>query len=86
MPRGNATPFLWNDGLTIYFNSGRSGNADLYVAHRATVNDLFSDVQPIADLNTPSDETDPWLSPDGNTIFFTSNRSGTQGLWSATRQ
>ena len=31
---------------------------------------------PLAAVNSPATEQDPWLSPDGYTLFFASNREG----------
>jgi Tol biopolymer transport system component len=57
--------------------------ADLYVAWRQSVNDAFSVTQPLGDLNTPGDERDPWLTPDGKTLYFTSDRDGTLNIYTA---
>jgi hypothetical protein len=50
--------------------------SDLYVAWRRTTGEAFSDTQPLTDLNTAAEERDPWLSPDGRTLYFTSDRDG----------
>ncbi len=43
----------------------------------------FSVTQPLDDLNTAGDERDPWLSPDGHTLYFTSDRSGVLQIYTA---
>jgi Tol biopolymer transport system component len=40
---------------------------------------------PISELNPAFDESDPWLSADGNYILFTSNRSGDVEIYEAQR-
>jgi hypothetical protein len=61
---------LSGDDLTIYFFSTRSGNADLYQAHRATKADAFGTPTVISELATMTDETDPWVSPDEHYMAF----------------
>ena len=78
-------PMLATDKLSIYFDSNRSGDGELYVATRATPASPFGTPERIVELSTASAETDPWLSPDGRTMYFTSNRDGTQRLWQTTR-
>jgi Tol biopolymer transport system component len=62
------------DGLTLYFHSARVANDELYVATRTTLGSPFSAPQPIAELNSPYADDDPWVSPDGHTMFFASDR------------
>ena len=38
---------------------------------------------PLDDLNTPGDERDPWLTPDGKTLYFTSDRDGALNIYTA---
>jgi hypothetical protein len=83
--------FLSDDGLTFFFNAVQDGasldggpkNADLFVALRTSTDEAFSITQPLTDLNTEADERDPWLSPDGSMFYFTTDRSGDVGIWSA---
>jgi hypothetical protein len=64
-------------------DGGTTPSADLYVAWRQSVNDPFSVTQPLDDLNTGGDERDPWLTPDGKTLYFTSDRSGLLTIYTA---
>jgi hypothetical protein len=57
--------------------------SDLFVAWRRSTSEKFSAKQPLTDLNTPADERDPWLSPDGTTLYFTSDRSGVLNIYTA---
>jgi hypothetical protein len=45
----------------------------------------FAPPDPIAELNTPSSDEDPWLTADGMTIYFSSEAGGTLDLYVATR-
>lgn len=78
-------PVLDADKLTIYFDSNRTGNSELYVATRMSPAAAFGTPAPVTELNSTDSDTDPWLSPDGRTMYFTSNRDGTQRLWQTTR-
>jgi hypothetical protein len=69
-------------------DGGRPGdagvaNSDLFVAWRRSTNEPFSVTQPLDDLNTTADERDPWLTPDGTTLYFTSDRGGTLNIYTA---
>ena len=68
--------FLSDDGLRLFFVRGPAvGAADLFVASRRTLSEPFADVTPLDELNTPSDERDPFLSADAETFYFASDRS-----------
>ena len=96
--RSTVDGFLSDDGLTLFFSSsplqvlgdagpfvdgGALPTADLFVAWRRSVNEGFSLTQPLDDLNTPGDERDPWLTPDGKTLYFTSDRDGALNIYTA---
>jgi WD40-like Beta Propeller Repeat len=70
--------FLTDDGLTLYFASTREGDSDLFVARRASPKDSFGAPQSLAALNTGAEERMPWLSPDGERLYFVSNRATTR--------
>lgn len=85
------TAFLGADALTLYFFSDRDGGAggrDIYRATRSDALSDFADVVPMEGINGGADDHMPWLSPDGRTIYFASNRSadnGSTNLWFAQR-
>jgi hypothetical protein len=92
--RSTVDGFLTDDGLTLFFSAtpapdadaavdGGVGDADLYVAWRRATDEPFSFKQPLDDLNTPTDERDPWLTPDGKTLYFTSTRDGALNIYTA---
>ncbi len=58
-------------------------NSDLFVASRRSTSEQFSVPLPLGDLNTAADERDPWLTPDGTTLYFTSDRGGVLNIYTA---
>jgi beta-lactamase regulating signal transducer with metallopeptidase domain len=91
-PYEERMPWISADGLEIYFTSNRIGNpetVDLYVSKRDTITDTWSEPINLSVLNTPYTESEPSLSSDGLTMFFSSNRPGGFGeydLYVSTRQ
>jgi hypothetical protein len=82
-------PFISADGLSLYFQSGRSGGygaLDLYVSRRSNLNAPWENpVNLGAGVNGVSVEFFPYVSPDGLTIYFGSFRSGQGDIFVATR-
>ena len=79
-----------NEPATVlYFASGRPGGIgqeDLWRAERTSVVEPWSGLVRVDELASPTLERDPWLSSDGRTIVFASDRSsGTLDLFTATR-
>ncbi len=71
-------PSLTPDRLTIAFTSERTGSLgaeDIYLGTRASVTEPFT-VIAIPEINSTSRDRSPEISADGNTIYFTSSRSG----------
>jgi hypothetical protein len=60
-----------------------AANSDLFVAYRRSTSEPFAETQPLSDLNTAADERDPWLTPDGTTLYFTSDRGGVLNIYTA---
>lgn len=83
--QNDGNPMMSEDKRTIYFDSNRSGDGELYVATRTSPTGTFAAPARIVELSSTSADTDPWISPDGRTMYFTSNRDGTQRLWQTTR-
>lgn len=78
--------FLTDNGLTLYFSSTRAGTADLYRAHRASLDAPFGEPQALEGIgiNSPdSDERDPWLLESHQQLFFSSNRSEVYEIYTA---
>jgi hypothetical protein len=73
---------LSDDGLTMFYASGDTGaKLDLYVAWRRTTAEAFSIIVPLDGINTAAEERDPWLSPDGSRLYFTSDRDGMLNIY-----
>lgn len=79
------SPMLSDDKLSLYFTSDRSGNFDLYVARRASVDDPFGSPEPLTEINTDAEESDPWISPDQRTLYFTTDRGGNRDVYVSRR-
>lgn len=76
------------DRLRLYFGSNRSGNQDMYVSTRATLEAPWDKPVPLASLNGPGNESDPFVTADQLTVYFASDRGSDAGvrlLYSATR-
>lgn len=83
---GTETEPTLTPGDTFMILSGDGpGGRDLYMTRRATPSDPWDTPVPIAELDTSSSEEDPWISPDGRTLVFSSNRGGSYDLYMSTR-
>jgi len=73
------------DGLTLVFNSNRTGNFDLYMATRASVSEGFgAPVALPAPVNTAGLESCATIA-NGKRLYFTSNRDDAAGDLYVTR-
>jgi len=81
----------WVDVLdtVIYFDSDRAGGMggrDVWMATRGlTFGSPFGSITAVSELNTTSDDMDPWLSPDQRTIYFSTNRLVDEDIFVANR-
>ena len=89
---GDGNPCIWPDGLTLYFQSGRSegyGRSDIWVATRATKDDSWGPPMNLGpSLNTAYREGRTSILPDGLSLYLNSDRPGGFGssdLWLSTR-
>jgi len=84
-------PCLSSDGLTLYFHSQRPGglgSTDIYYATRSSAGQPFGQARNLSRVNSSSQETTPWISNDGLTLYFASDRQGGKGdfdIWYVTR-
>jgi hypothetical protein len=75
------------DDFIMYFSSDRPGGMgdhDLYITSRLG-EDRWAPPQLQSELNSPGNDSDPWVSSDGRYIIFASDRGGRLDLWEATR-
>ncbi len=76
-------PCISHDGLTLYFNSnslGGYGGLDIFVSHRASVNDPWGTPQNLGpNVNSSGNDNAPALSPDEHWLYFQSGRPGYGG-------
>jgi hypothetical protein len=79
---------LGKDGLTMYFASDRPGtigSLDLWFTTRSNQEDAFSQITNLASLNSPSSDSDPFLSADEQELMFASDRDGRMQIWRSLR-
>jgi hypothetical protein len=71
-PSGEWDPALSRDGLTLVFASTRGGLAlrDLWIATRPDRTSTFGAPSPITAVNTPGDESQPYLEPGNAHLWF----------------
>jgi Tol biopolymer transport system component len=77
------------DGLTLFFNRSTtfdSQDSDIWVSTRARADDHWHAPQRASSaINSERAEFSPALSPDGNRLYFASERGGSVALWVTTR-
>lgn len=74
---GDLEVSISKNGLSLYIASSRSGNFDLWVAQRASLDDPWGPPQNLGStINTPAREQAPFLSLDGHRLYFFSDRPG----------
>ncbi len=68
-------PSISSDGRTLYFVSNRKGGYGGYDIWKSTLTDKgWSEPENLGpEINTPYDEQSPFIHPDDNTLYFSSN-------------
>ncbi len=72
----DSQPTMSSDGNTIIFSSTRDngfGGGDLYITAKNKYGDWGAASNLGGTINTPFTEKSPFLSPDGKTLYFTSD-------------
>ncbi len=72
----DSQPCISADGSTLYFSSDRAGGLggkDIWVCVRKKDGTWGTPVNAGERVNTTFDEITPWISPDNQTLFFSSN-------------
>jgi Tol biopolymer transport system component len=84
------SPRLTRDELTIFFAAynipGGKGGYDIWMATRPDRNSPFGNIKNLEEINTATIDTVAFPSPDGLTLYFTSDRNGNLQLFKATRE
>ena len=84
-----SAPCLTANELIIVFSSydapGGVGGFDLWMATRPDKNSSFENVRNLTEINTVYKESKPYISPDGLTLCFPTDRNGSGQLFRATR-
>jgi Tol biopolymer transport system component len=74
-------PTISSDGTLLLFRKSSPGD-DLWMATTSPATPTqFTAVSPIAVLNSPSSDAQPFLQPGGNEVIFTSSRTGNGDLY-----
>ena len=73
-------PTLAADELEIYFTSPMGGVNDIWRSQRATLADAWQTASVVSELSSAEADEDPDLSPDGLTIYLSSDRLETPGV------
>lgn len=88
----DARASVTNDGLTIFWDSVRSGGLggpDLYYATRSNTSEPFGTAIHLQQLSSPAFDARPYISKDGTFLTFSSARTGSESaapdMWFATR-
>jgi len=89
-PGDAGNPWVAPDDCTMYFQSLRPGGVgaqDLWVVRRPTPTSPWGTPVNLTEVNSSSQDADPWLSADERTIIFATQRGGggTYDLYVATR-
>lgn len=92
-PASDNRPSLTHDGLTLFFDSTRSGGLggpDLWVSRRGSTAEEFGPASHLATLSSPGFDARPSISWDGSELLFSSNRPGSESaapdIWRANRE
>jgi len=81
-------PCLANRDRELWFGRDVSNTPpahDIFVATRANVTEPFNSGVLVGALNSLANDNDPWISPDGHVVFFTSDREGALDLYEVQR-
>ncbi len=80
-------PTLTADELTMFYRRGPGSDKHIWVATRTSLEEPFSDMMEVSELNDPCNTVDhPSILPDGLTIYFSSKRDYSEEcIYKATR-
>jgi Tol biopolymer transport system component len=79
-------PSFTEDLKELYFMSDRSGDKRIWRSLRASADEPWGEPESVAELNTAGENENPFVSNDGLTIWFFTDRDRTiSSQWRATR-
>ena len=84
-PGYDGGPWVDSTGKRILFHSHRASSEDIYYATRDGIGAAWTAPVLMPDINSAANDDDPWMSPDGRTIVFSSDRAGDFNLYISTR-
>lgn len=73
-----------NELIMVFDRFDTAGGRNIYMATRPDKNSTFGNIRSLTEINTAAAEADPFLSPDGLSIYYDDIDSG--GIYKATRQ
>jgi len=81
----DTSPSLTTDELNILWNAYNSGVIVTYSASRSSINDSFSNILPVTELDEIG-AVDPYMSADGLSVYFTiAGDNGLSNIWKGGR-
>jgi Tol biopolymer transport system component len=76
--------YLAADQLSLFYHSSGGASYDLYVTTRANTGAVFDPPVPLgAGVNTDAIESDPYITPDGETLYFGRDDGTAGGIFRA---
>ncbi|HSD90656.1 MAG TPA: hypothetical protein VLB44_24195 [Kofleriaceae bacterium] len=73
------------DGLTLIFQSARSGSGDLFITTRASTSDPWSPPVVVPGLDSPMEESQHWCNRDLTVIYFSRYNGSNHDIWMTSR-
>jgi hypothetical protein len=73
--QNNQHPAISKDGLSLYYSAGPTSSLDIWVSHRASVEDDWGTPQILGpNVNSEYSDLGPTFTPDGHWMYFQSDR------------
>ncbi|MCC7506966.1 MAG: PD40 domain-containing protein [Saprospiraceae bacterium] len=77
---GDAAPFFFHDSLLLFASRREGGQGGLDIWYALRQNGVWQPAQNLGPaVNSPYDETTPFLARDGYTLYFSANHTGSMG-------
>src|SRR5215470_17996079 len=71
----NQHPGISKDGLSLYYSAGPTNLLDIWVSHRASLQDAWGAPEKLGpNVNSDYSDLAPTFTPDGHWMYFQSNR------------